>query len=123
MSTSLVFVYGTLQRDERNHHYLASATYVRDAVLNHYALYDLPQGYPGILAYSRYQVQGEVYEVDEETLTNLDHLEGEGFLYKRTQVIVTMSNQQTLSVFTYVYLRQVDDSWRDQRLVAKWHRN
>lgn len=120
MSTSFVFVYGTLQRDERNHHYLVSSTYLGEATLKDYALYDLPQGYPGILPFIGYQVQGEVYEVNEPTLTNLDYLEGEGSLYKRTLVQVTLNDNKTVNVFTYVYLRHVQSHWRDTRVVARW---
>lgn len=82
---SLVFVYGTLKRGEKNHHLLENpnngvAKYLYKAVT--------PDRYPCVLG-TRYNipfmlnkpgqgvyVMGEMFEVDDKMLAKLDELEG-----------------------------------------------
>ncbi len=47
-----MFFYGTLKRGRRNHHYCGGALQVRDATVEG-TLYDLPEGYPALVAPGR----------------------------------------------------------------------
>jgi len=83
---TLLFVYGTLKRGCSNHRYLADQRFLGLArTTPGYRLYDLG-GYPGIVAQSAdgEGVVGEVWSVEDETLSELDRFEGvhEG-LYRR----------------------------------------
>ena len=81
----LVFVYGTLMKNKRNHHYLNNATFISTSFIEGYFMFDLGT-YPGI-AKSKYnsKVYGEVYKVDKQTMDKLDELEEVGYLYKKEE--------------------------------------
>lgn len=74
-STHLVFVYGSLRAGQANHWLLRSARPLGRALIRG-ALIDLGW-YPGLVAAGAPGfVVGEVYEVDDATLADLDGLEG-----------------------------------------------
>ncbi|ALR16607.1 MULTISPECIES: gamma-glutamylcyclotransferase [Vibrio] len=81
----LVFVYGTLRKGEYNHHYLSSGQFLglheSDA---QYTLYDLGP-YPGV-SQGHQTIQGEVYLIDDDTLTALDKLEDVPVEYRRESI-------------------------------------
>lgn len=80
-----IFVYGTLKRGFGNHRLLATATFVGEATtLPHYTMeaYRCPRVSKG----GTTSIHGEVYEVDQRTLQNLDRLEGHPTLYCRTTI-------------------------------------
>ena len=95
-----VFVYGTLMRGQRAHHYIEDAVYVGEGTLYDYGLYDLGS-FPGIKGCSKQQVIGEVYEVSPDMLASMDIYEGEGSLYSRETVCIST---ETVWVFAYVYV-------------------
>jgi gamma-glutamylcyclotransferase (GGCT)/AIG2-like uncharacterized protein YtfP len=89
LGTTTVFVYGSLKRDQPNHHWLAGATGLGEGQLDGVQLFDLgpfpmavrPAGEPcspGCQA-----LQGELYRVDAPTLERLDRLEGSPRLFER----------------------------------------
>lgn len=81
-----VFVYGTLMRGEVNHHLLAHASFVCEALtMGAYQLHDLG-AFPALVAGSAGQVAGEVYLLDAASLARLDLLEGHPSFYRRTEV-------------------------------------
>ncbi len=81
-----VFVYGTLLRGERNHGRLERATYLGEvATAEGVELRDLGD-YPGMVKAGSGCVQGELYLVDQETLADLDDLEGHPDLFWRTTI-------------------------------------
>lgn len=86
MVMSLIFVYGTLKRGERNcQHFLKKEEYVRDAVTKPcYRLYD-NGSYPLLLEDEETgkAIQGELWRVSARTIASLDRLEGVPYLYKR----------------------------------------
>ncbi len=104
-----VLVYGTLMRGHANHYILQNSRYVGEGVLNDYGLYNVIPRYPGIVYKPGARVKGEVYDIDASTLSRLDHLEGEGFLYKRQSVVINC-NGKKVEAFTYVWLRDVCES-------------
>jgi gamma-glutamylcyclotransferase (GGCT)/AIG2-like uncharacterized protein YtfP len=82
----LVFVYGTLMRDEINHDLLIRARFVADARTEPcFELFDLGP-FPAMSAGGQMVVLGELYAVDDATLARLDRLEGHPTLYQRTQI-------------------------------------
>jgi gamma-glutamylaminecyclotransferase len=84
----MIFVYGTLLRGESNHRLLRRATFIREATSQpSFDLVDLG-AFPAMIAGGQTAVCGEIYEVDEATLTRLDHLEGHPSFYVRTTIML-----------------------------------
>ena len=80
-SDTLVFVYGTLKRGHRNHHWLADAIELGAAELPGALLHDLGPFPMAIAGDGR--VMGELYAVTKPCLERLDRLEGYPRLYGR----------------------------------------
>ena len=121
MGKRIVFVYGTLQFNFRNHGVLENSPFHGQGVLSGYALYHLPQGYPGIVVDPNGKVRGELYEVSASTLAELDRFEGEGYLYRRTGVMVTIEGQERpVHADVYGYLQPVFPEWKDPHAIAHW---
>lgn len=90
MSKHPVFVYGTLRRGGGGAMSIRfpGATFIADAKVNG-RLYDLG-AYPGLLVdESGPSVIGEVYEVDDETLKQLDEFEASSH-YRRRRVEISL---------------------------------
>ncbi|MBI5767474.1 MAG: gamma-glutamylcyclotransferase [Verrucomicrobia bacterium] len=109
-ATRLVFVYGTLKRRGRNHHFLAGQRFVGEArTAPGFRLHDLG-GYPGMIpqAADRDGVTGEIWAIDAACLRRLDALEGlaEG-LYRR-QPVPLLPPHADQPVDAYLYARSVD---------------
>jgi gamma-glutamylcyclotransferase (GGCT)/AIG2-like uncharacterized protein YtfP len=77
----LVFVYGTLKRGEKNHHWLEGASWQGEAELSGVLLHDL--GPFPMAVIGKGTAIGEVYGVEEHGLARLDELEGYPRLYDR----------------------------------------
>ena len=93
MNKHLVFVYGTLRRDSVGamSTRFPDSRFVAEAKVNG-SLYDLG-AYPGLLLDdSNSLVIGEVYEVDNETLSKLDDFESSSH-YWRKQVKIPLGTQ------------------------------
>ncbi len=114
-----IFVYGTLMKGQRAHHYLEQAKYIGDYVLDGYAMYNLGS-YPGICNKydkGKYRVIGEVYEISGEMLRFMDKYEDEGHLYFRRNECVR-NEHEILMTYVYVYHqgikgRAIKKKWRD----------
>ncbi len=84
--TVRVFVYGTLQSGESNHHVLAGARRVCVArTAPRFELRDLGP-YPGLVRGGDQSVAGEVYEVSADALSALDEFEEHPDLYCRSSI-------------------------------------
>lgn len=105
-----VFVYGTLKRHGSNHRFLAGQEFVGNAqTVGGYVLYSLGD-FPGMVrsASATDFVAGEVWNVNDACLAQLDALEGlEEGLYKREPVKLAPPFHDC-SVETYLYLQSVD---------------
>src|SRR5512134_770258 len=104
-STHRVFVYGTLMRGFANHSYLQNAAFLGTALtVDRYALYaDI---IPFVIRQEPVsRIIGEVYEIDEFTLGELDRLERHPFWYRRDQVMVELSGGERLQSWLYFYPR------------------
>lgn len=95
-----VFVYGTLKSG-----YPADWLMKRNGVLLGNAqargtLFNLGP-FPGYRREGEYQVKGELWEVSEQGVSQLDRYEGEGSLYDRVEVEVQTDNGKNQNVFIY----------------------
>lgn len=91
----LIFVYGTLRTGHSNHHLLKDAkNYGAGNTVENYTMY-LANGYPYVNSYEpRYPVVGELFGVDDSTLTLLDKMEGHPRHYERKETQVTVEGKQ-----------------------------
>lgn len=80
----LVFVYGTLKRGGRNHHWLKDASWAGEASLDGVVLHDLGPFPMAVIGAGT--AFGEVYAVEASGLDRLDELEGYPRLYDRRQL-------------------------------------
>jgi len=103
-----LFVYGSLLSHNSHNHLLNGCKLVGKAVLEGYGLYKV-SWYPAIVPKKDAKVAGEVYEVDEKTIKEIDNFEDEGELYKRQVVEVILNGVEVLRAWTYVYLLNVDE--------------
>jgi len=83
-----IFVYGTLKRGQRNHHFLNNQKFLGDAQTEpRYRLYDAGR-HPALVddPQNGIAVQGEVWQVSEETLQKLDEYEGMPDYFSRKSI-------------------------------------
>lgn len=99
-----VFVYGTLMKGQWNHSYLVGQNFIGGARLDGYEMYQV-RSFPGIIRQSGESVYGELYEVDHQTINNLDKLEDEGNMYKRVlENVMTIRDGRLHKAYAYVWL-------------------
>ena len=84
----ILFVYGTLRRGKSNHHLMAGAEYLGDAVtLPKYRLHDLKLYVVMVQDEAAGDaVPGELFRVGDRLLAELDTFEGHPDLFRRTPV-------------------------------------
>ena len=102
--THLIFVYGTIKRGYINHRrVLSSATFVSEAKTEprFVILYDGHLPYM-IAKDEGLAVQGEIFAVDDDTLSGLDRLEGHPDFYIRTPIKATLPCGQIVDAFVYL---------------------
>ena len=86
----LIFTYGTLKRGFHNHdQWLKGAKFLLETktVNAGYEMFPEKGVFP-IVGWGNYNISGEVFVIQEETLRNLDVLEAEGTFYHRIEVPV-----------------------------------
>ena len=110
-----VFVYGTLMKGETNHDFLQNATFLDKTVIEGYDMYNVGW-YPAIIDGEGLAI-GEVYSVPVEDMASIDSLEGEGSLYEKRCVRITVNGVPDFA-FVYVYLGDCSGlvkipSWRE----------
>lgn len=124
---NLVFVYGTLRKGCHNNYYLQGSTLGRDAVfvgiaqtVEKYGFFVEPvYGIPYAVERKDGRVVnivGEVYEVNDTTLENLDRIENHPYSYKRSlvQVDIDVENVKCRKlVWMYLYPEErIFPQWR-----------
>jgi gamma-glutamylcyclotransferase (GGCT)/AIG2-like uncharacterized protein YtfP len=85
---SRLFVYGTLKRGFRAHHYLSHARFLGEATTDpRYHLHAI-RWFPGMVEDESTPggVQGELYEVTESDLRMMDGYEGAPDLFRREEI-------------------------------------
>ena len=104
MKAHLVFVYGTLKKGYYNHYFLKDSKFIDEAITKEkYALYFLK--YPYVIKNAKIsQIYGEVYEVDDTTLIDLDFLEGHPNFYRRELIpVILLNKNKTVDAWIYFY--------------------
>jgi gamma-glutamylcyclotransferase (GGCT)/AIG2-like uncharacterized protein YtfP len=100
-----IFVYGSLKRGFRNHHYLHASQFVGTGTTRHeFDLLDL--GYfPAMVKGGGFAIRGELFSVDRKTLRNLDFLENNGNFYQRERHPVIIEEAGLFSAWIYLLLK------------------
>ena len=80
-----VFVYGSLRKGFHNHYLLERSTILHDDAVITGTMASLG-GFPCVTTEGNNQIHGEIYEVDDPTLADLDRLEGHPSFYCREVV-------------------------------------
>jgi len=115
----LIFVYGTLKRGHSNHGYLRGQNFLSLAMTQpRYRLHDLG-GFPGMVLDENHgtSIHGEVWEIDEDCLKQLDELEGTEIGEYVREPIPLLAPFQDQLVQGYRYLMDVSaapdlgDAW------------
>ena len=108
MKKYLVSCYGSLRRGMGNHQYYLSESEYKGTFTTEpeYTLHSL-SAYPGLKLNGNTSVVMEVYEVDEDTLKNLNRLEGyrpgeTSTFYDRIEI-----NTPWGKAFTYIYVNKL----------------
>lgn len=106
-----VFVYGTLLQGFGNNRILQNQEFLGAAETEEeFTLLNLT-GFPGLMGGGGTAIRGEVYEVDDACLEQLDHLEGanvqhpESGLYRRLDIVLADGQE----VMTYCINWEDDD--------------
>lgn len=85
--SQLVFVYGTLKRQQRNHHWLEGASWQGESEVHGVVMHDLGPFPMAVIGEGT--AHGEVYAVAEGGLLRLDALEGYPRLYDRQRLCLS----------------------------------
>lgn len=86
---TVLFVYGTLKRGQRNHGLMREARFLGEAfTAPHYTLLDLGP-FPGMIPGGSTAVHGELYAVGPKLLARLDRHEGVPRFYVRASVALS----------------------------------
>lgn len=115
----LVFVYGTLKKECRNHEYLQYSEYIGTAVtketyfeMKEY-FYTSGEGeaekkvyFPSACTSGTGKIAGEIYNVSSEALTALDNLEEEGKLFFRQMVEFECGRSAWMYIEQDIYLQE-----------------
>lgn len=112
----LVFVYGSLRRGNVGAMSIRfpDSEFIGNAQVNG-SLYDLG-AYPGLLLdESSSLINGEVYEVDDETLHELDQFElSSDYLRKQVEIYID-TEQKTCSITCWTYVPEYDAEFYSNR--------
>lgn len=101
--THTVFVYGTLLKGLRNHRALAGARFLGTGSAYGVELFDVGP-FPAVVKSYKKAVKGELYEVDDITLTRLDILEGTPHLYRRETVTCDLDHDSDAEIEAFIYI-------------------
>jgi molybdenum cofactor cytidylyltransferase len=118
VATFRLFVYGTLMRGGVRHDVLRDQRFLRAAVTRpKYLLFDLG-AYPGLVVAETggRAIHGELYEVEQRLIPQLDGMEGAPELYRLEPVQI---EGESGPVFSYLYKRPTEG--RALREDDRWH--
>lgn len=97
-----LFVYGTLQHGQSRNIILKGFRYEKATLFNYRKVIPSSLGFPFIVRDDSSNVEGEVYySIDESLIAEIDKIEGEGELYYRIIVKVTLINGKEVEAYTY----------------------
>lgn len=102
---TILFVYGTLKRGQRNHHLMRDGRFLGEAVTApQYTLLDLGL-FPGMIAGGSTAVHGELFDVGPDLLARLDRHEGVPRLYVRE--VLCLASGGLVSTYFLVDLERI----------------
>lgn len=116
-----LFVYGTLKRGFCNHHYLHNAKFLGKATTKSpFPLIAPKRWYPYLLDEEGkgYKVEGELYEVDEKTLADIDRLEEYPLYYTRRYIAVEDQKGQIHQALAYFLNEPME--WQREKILKKF---
>lgn len=100
----LIFIYGTLRRGGRAHHFMDAAVFQGEATAPGRLVH--VDEYPGLLLCDDKEVKGELYLVSDALLSELDRYEGcleSPPHYVRQKMTVQSENGEKRSAHVYVF--------------------
>ncbi|MEQ8764569.1 MAG: gamma-glutamylcyclotransferase family protein [Planctomycetota bacterium] len=118
-----MFVYGSLLPGEPSHGRLSAAARLgEDRTLPECSLFDLGD-WPALVLVGASSVRGEVFEVKDSELSELDAFEGHPELFRRERLTLASGRE----AFVYVFARDIADGarvipsgdWRRWRRTAR----
>jgi gamma-glutamylcyclotransferase (GGCT)/AIG2-like uncharacterized protein YtfP len=118
-----VFVYGTLKRGYGNHHLLKNQLYLGKAKTKQkWAMVGNGMPFPYVLSVNNlgYQVEGEVYMVDGLTLKALDRLEGVPTHYKKLNVGVIYTDDNSTDTVSMYVKASISGSYNPEEYISRW---
>ena len=104
MKKNYVFLYGTILREESNHHLIEDEEFIDVGVIQNFKMVDLGI-FPGIIPGDGV-VSGEIYLVCDDAIEMLDLFMAEGELFVRKTVKVFTSNLE-YEAYVYIYNKEV----------------
>jgi gamma-glutamylcyclotransferase (GGCT)/AIG2-like uncharacterized protein YtfP len=97
-----VVVYGTLKKGGSLAHYMSNSRFVRPVKIPGFVMYDFGS-FPGIYPNKyRQNIYGELWEINESVLQNLDACENEGYLYKRDSIKIDKKINAWIYISNYM---------------------
>jgi len=106
--SSIIFVYGSLKRGFQNQAFLEHAEFIGNAFTEEKYVMVKGPNFPFLLKqHSEFEckpISGELYKIDKKTLSSVDILEGNGFLYNREKTVVRACYGETFDAWIYFLL-------------------
>lgn len=118
-----IFVYATLMSGGVNHNmFLKGQEFFGKAHLNGYVLYYLGWYPGGVKSCDKNdRIKEEVYRVDDNTIRQIDYLEGNGDLYIRKIEPVQLGCGTTMEAYVYEYQKSILDKERVNYCQMPWN--
>jgi len=122
----LVYIYGTLKRNKSNHHILSSvdAKYICDVItIERYPMFILNQPFPYLQNDVGFggNVIGELWEISESAVRELDRFEGSPDLYYRGKIDVENHEKVFLDVSVYFKTKKVVlETIKESQFMVEW---
>lgn len=111
-----VFVFGTFRKGQPRNYILNGEKFLGYGFIEGFDLYYIENMFPGIVE-GKGRVFGEVYEVDENKLYQLDEVENvvrvsnvDVGLSKRVKVRVKLNNFEDVDAWCYVFIQDLENS-------------
>ena len=101
---NLIFTYGTLKKNYRNHKFLESSEFLGNAeTAEQFSMRETEYNYPAVIETSKeFNISGELYRCSDETLKKLDKLEGTPYLFYRKHIPIIF-NAGVIYAWIYFY--------------------
>lgn len=112
MNEHYIFVYGSLKAGFGNHRFLTDSEFIGSfKTLDRDFIMVSLGSFPAV-CFDKHeggcQIEGEVYRVDDETLADLDRLEGNGSLYTRKLVPIEGMTENNGQAWIYLFSNSND---------------